>query len=104
MGPALTPADSDKMQAALADFARQFLDCPFLTGRMITGIEMAASSSKEIVHGLGRQPIGWWPVDIYNALEDKGDPGSLYRRDWNDKTLTLYWFSDAIATIAIWVF
>lgn len=64
-------------------------------GILITGIKLI-NGTVTINHLLGRQMIGWQQADI--------DAAATYYRSQplNDKTLTLT--SNAVATIALWVF
>ncbi len=69
---------------------------PFLSGNMIEGIALTATTPKAVNHLLQRKPQGWFVIDnTANAV--------IWRSaSFNDLTITLE--SDANTTINIWVF
>lgn len=69
---------------------------PILQGQVISGISLATTTPKTINHGLGRQMIGWFPID--NSAN-----ATVWRTSvFNSQTITLE--ASAATTIALWVF
>lgn len=67
-----------------------------LQGALISNIVLAATTPKTISHGLGRQMIGWFPVDNTASA-------TIWRTSpLNSINLTLE--ASAATTIALWVF
>ncbi len=65
-----------------------------LDGALVVNQTLAVGDNT-ISHGLGRQPLGWIPVD-------KTANTNLYRTSWDNRKLVLN--SSAIATISLWIF
>lgn len=54
-----------------------------------------AGESHRFVHGLGRTPVAWWPVDV------TGDYGSFYRAAWDTNAITIVSQNASTATFRV---
>ena len=86
--------DVDRMIRSLSDRIAQIVDVPILDGQPFAGIE-ATTTGTEVVHGLGRTPLG--------AIVVRADTAATYVLDSFTKTsFTITSSSDS--TVALWVF
>jgi hypothetical protein len=84
----------NRIQDNVKSFCAQLTPNITLDGVRSTS-QLITSSGTEVVHSLGRQPIGWYILDR-NAGE------TIYRTAWDTKTITLK--ATGAVTVDIWVF
>lgn len=82
------------LQDSLREQFDDLQNIPFLSGHLLT--EDLLSGDTILLHGLGRQPLGWFIVDL-------ADDVTVYRSAWSTTTLTLN-ASAAATSVKIWVF
>jgi hypothetical protein len=91
--------DLERAQDRVADFARQFYDCPFLRGRHIKNVLVATYPAEtRVEHGLGKTPEGWFLTRkkaIEHVIESPTTPAT-------DKYI--YLTSSYENTVDVWVF
>lgn len=93
--PGTSPSSVLKSIEELITVVKSICRLPFISGRMVKGVEMDGGSNIKVAHGLGRTPQGWITIKRgYGGIE------SEVSRD--EKYLTLY--CDNPLTIDIWVF
>lgn len=83
------------VEEAAQQATSQVLDKAIVAGRLIKDVQLT-TTGVVINHRLGRQPEGWFVVDV-------DETRTVKRLDWNDRTLTLAASADG-ATFRIWVF
>lgn len=76
-GDRLLNAAQDAIYSTLREIAQH----EQIKGVAIRGLTLT-TTSKTIVHGLGRCPIGWYVMDKTTA-------GDAYRTAWDDRTISL---------------
>lgn len=92
--PARRPTD-DASRGIVTDIKR-LLECPFVTGNLVVGIQMPSSGNKVVNHGLGRKPSGFIVV-----RQRVGVP-SFYESSSTSSSTTFV--SGAVSTVDIWFF
>lgn len=104
MLPAFSPLnfaaqpDLSRLQDAVEAPLRRLLSVPFIDGILIADIALGSASPALIQHGLGRDWVGWWPVDIFGN-------GRIYRVTSTPTTGTILPLqATASITASIWVF
>jgi len=85
----------DDLASSLSALVRTDFMRSFLSGVHVQDIALAVGS-QSVVHGLGRQPIG------YLVTWSEGAAPSFYLTDSNTKRLTLS--STSSSTVDLWVF
>jgi hypothetical protein len=88
--------DFEQAQPRLKRVFNVLLKIPLLDGVLLSDVELAAATDVPVVHGLGRKPLGYFPV----ALSAEISPYEYAARD--DKFL--YLRSASGGTVALWVF
>jgi hypothetical protein len=88
---------SQVFQRFVKDFVRVLEDNPTLDMRIIRGITLAPATAQAIDHGLGRQPVGWFPVDVVSPAI-----WAFGRTAWDTRSITL--LSPGAITMDILVF
>jgi hypothetical protein len=69
---------------------------PLLSGLMVSGINLIASTPQVVNHSLSRNPLGWFLTDnTANSVVWRTQP-------FNNKTITLE--ASATTQVSIWVF
>jgi hypothetical protein len=89
-----TDAELAKATSNLREWAKQFSDIPFLSGRLIEDIDVKTSQTT-VSHNLGRVPAGY--IIVY-----KSSAGDIWATSKDDTHLVLD--TSANVTISIWVF
>lgn len=81
------------------DFLRVMLSqCPFLDGRLIEGVALAAGATTQVAHGLGRAYRGWWVASGSINADYPGEGTS------DDATNFLALTVTNAQTVDLWVF
>lgn len=88
--------DNDRLITDLQAALRSLGEAPFLEGRRIRSVSLAAGSTS-VPHGLRRQPQGWILLD---SLAASGS--AISRTGWDTTTIT---FNATVAAVVdLWVF
>lgn len=101
--PQYTPTRQFSYESARASndlerFARQLQQVPFLDGRLLEDVSLAAGASTVVNHGLGRPPQGWLVTKF------SGAGASDYPRQEASTTNTLTLTVTNAAVASLWVF
>ena len=91
--------DLELLMQNVKKFAQVLEDNPLLDGRMIEDVDFDGATDTTFNHGLGRQPLGCFPVDWETGATMAIAFG---RSDWDASTITA--FADVVCTLKLWVF
>jgi len=90
----------EAFQRFVKDFVKPLETNSRLDGRRITGINLVAATPQDIIHKLGREPVGW---EITNIVWVGAVDATVRCTGWDDKIITL----DAPVTgmtLDIWIY
>jgi len=90
-----TQADNDRATARVSAALGSLQDCELLRGRNVAGVALVVGVARQVRHGLGRRPLGYFVTgqSAAGVLRDTA------RDEW---TLTLV--STATGSFSLWVF
>ncbi len=88
--------DHEQTQQRLKKVFGVLLKVPILDGLLLTNVSLAAATNTPVAHGLGRKPLGYFPV----ALSAEIAPYEYAARDER----FLYLKSATGGTVSLWVF
>jgi len=91
--------DLELSEQNIKKFVKVLEDNPLLDGRIVEDIAFDGVADTTFNHGLGRQPLGCFPVDWETVATMAVAFG---RSAWDVNTITA--FADVACTLKIWVF
>ena len=99
----ITDLPVQRLQDSKNEDIRTLNRCPFVTGNRVNGVEFAAATWRQVRHGLGRVPVGFFVLD--NKLNGAG-VGSSTRvpvtRERDASQITM--ISDVHCFLDLWFF
>jgi hypothetical protein len=91
--------DVELLQQNVKKWAKVLEDNPLLDGRIVEDVAFDGVADTTFNHGLGRQPLGCFPVDWETGATMAIAFG---RSDWDTNTITA--FASVNCTLDLWVF
>jgi len=91
--------DLELLMQNIKKWAKVLEDNPLLDGRVVEDVAFDGATDTTFNHGLGRQPLGCFPVDWETGATMAIAFG---RSGWNSRTITA--FADVVCTLDLWVF
>jgi len=91
--------DLELMMQDVKKFVKPLEDNQVLDGRIVEDVAFDGATDTTFNHGLGRQPLGCFPVDWETGATMAIAFG---RSDWDSSTITA--FADVACTLKLWVF
>ena len=84
------------LQSNLSEFTKQLTRVPFLDGNLIQDVSVS-TTAKEVPHGLGREPIGYFVVKADSSV-------NVFDTTSTTPKVTIKLTASASATVSLWVF